>query len=101
MFLVTRLGPSRQQPEALQPSSHPAFDGPGALLFTADHQEFVRQPSHVCAPLRPYVVRVGTADLESLGDVIDTIDQDLMLSAPDEDSFDQLVEAREPTFWCE
>jgi hypothetical protein len=52
----------------------------------------------VCAPLRPYVVRVRTADLKSLGDGIDTIDQDLLLSTLNEDSFDQLVKAREPMF---
>ena len=61
----------------------------------------MRQPSHVCAPLRPYVVRVRTADLESLGDGVDTIDQGLLLSTLNEDSFDKLVKAREPMFWCE
>jgi hypothetical protein len=71
------------------------------MQVTADHQKFVRQPSHVRAPLRPYVVRVRTADLKSLGDGIDTIDQDLLLSTPNEDSFDKLVKAREPMFWCE
>lgn len=92
------MRPGCQQPQRLQSGSHPAFNGLGALLFTADHQEFVRQPSHMRAPLRPYVVRVRTADLQSLGDGIDTIDQDLLLSAPDEDSLDQLVKTREPFF---
>ena len=55
----------------------------------------------MCAPLRPYVVRVRTADLKSLGDGVDTIDQDLLLSTPNEDSFDQIAKAREPMFWRE
>jgi hypothetical protein len=49
-------------------------------------------------PLRPYVVRVRTANLKSLGDGVDTIDQDLLLSTPNEDSFNQLVKARELMF---
>jgi hypothetical protein len=58
----------------------------------------MRQPSDMYTPLRPYVVRVRTANLKSLGDGVDTIDQDLLLSTPNEDSFNQLVKARELMF---
>jgi hypothetical protein len=80
----------------LQPSSHPALNSLRALFFPTDHQQFVRQPPDVCASLRSHILHVRRHALERLGDGIDAINQNLLLSAPDKNAFDQLVNAREP-----
>lgn len=86
-------------PIKLQSGSHPSLNSLGALLLALDSNELMRQPSDVRPSHRSYVFRVRRTILESLSDSIDTVDQDLLLSAPDDDSFDDLVEVREPVFW--
>jgi hypothetical protein len=50
---------------------------------------------------RSYVFRARKAVLEFLSDGINTVDQDLLLSAPNDDPFDYFVEVREPVFRCQ
>ena len=86
-------------PIKLQSGSHPSLNGLSALFLALDSNEFVRQPSDVRSSHRSYIFRVRRTVLESLSDSIDTVDQDFLLSAPNDDSFDDLVEIREPVFW--
>ena len=96
---MRKTAPRHQQLRTLQPSSHPSLDGLGALFLASNSNEFVRQPSDVRASFRSYIFRTRRAVFKSPGDGIDTVDQDLLLSAPDDDSFDDFVETREPVFW--
>lgn len=88
-------------PRKLQSGRHPALDSLSALFLAFDSNDLVRQPSDVRTSRRSYVFRARKAVLEFLSDGINTVDQDLLLSAPNDDPFDYFVEAREPVFRCQ
>ena len=88
-------------PHKLQSGSHPALNSLSALFLAFDSNEFVRQPSNVRTSWRSDVFRAGKAVFEFLSDGINAVDQDLLLSTPDDDPFDYFVEIREPVFRCQ
>jgi hypothetical protein len=85
----------------LQPGSHPTLDSESALVLATNSNEFVRQPSDVRTSWRSYVFRVRKVFFEFASDGINAVDQNLLLSTPDDDSFDHFVEIREPLFRCQ
>ena len=88
-------------PPKLQFSSHPALDSLSALFLALDSNEFVRQPSNVRTSRRSYVLRAREAVLQFLSHGINAVDQDILLSTPDDDPSDDFVEVREPVFRCQ
>jgi hypothetical protein len=93
------LAQTRQQPPALQPGSHPSLDSLSGLFLASNPNEFVRQPPDVRASFGSYILRTRRAVFKSSRDGIDTVDQDLLRSTQDDDSFDDFVQIGEPVFW--
>jgi len=87
-------------PRELQSGNHPALDSLSALFLAFDSNDLVRQPADVGTSWRSYVFRAREAVLEFLGDGINAVDQDLLLSTPDDDPFDHFVKIGEPVFCC-
>ena len=88
-------------PRKLQSGRHPVLDSLSALFLAFDSNDLVRQPSDVRTSWRSDVFRARKAVLEFLSDGINAVDQNLVLSTPDDESFDDFVEVREPVFRCQ
>jgi hypothetical protein len=80
----------------LQLSSHPTLDSLSAFLLALDANELVRKPAYMRTSLSPHILRARKTVLELPGNGVDTVNQNLLLATPDDDTSHNLVQVREP-----
>jgi hypothetical protein len=95
-YISPLRGRRHLRPQCSQPGSHKALNSFGAFLFALDTNKLMRQPADMRASLGTHILRARKAILELPGNRIDTVNQNLLLATPDNDTSNNLVKVREP-----